>query len=151
VKRVTVGLLALVVGPLAGCVSHGTGAADSMKAVVERQVFEDGKPVFDPSGMVRMERKTITDRDEVAKLVAFFPGVGRGKESAIAGGWRPGYWVKLTRADGGSANVTVNDDATVWSEGHGDWKAQPGLKEHLDRLLAGGGDQAAGKQDTAKK
>jgi hypothetical protein len=150
VRRTRSGLL-LLLAPLVGCHAPGTGAADFTRATVERQVVQDGKPVFDPSGMVRMERKTISTREEVAKLVSFFPGMGQGKESGIAGGWRPGYWVKLTRSDGGSVNVTVNDDASVWSEGHGDWKAQPGLKGYLDRLLAEGGDQATGKQDTAGK
>jgi hypothetical protein len=129
-------LVLLALGALAGCPARDPGAAAFVKAVVERPVLKDGQPVFDEAGLARMERKTVTDRDAVAKLASFFSGVGEGKQSSIAGGWKGGYWVKFERADGKSVNVTVNDRGSTWSEGHGDWQAMPGLKEYLDQLLA---------------
>ena len=126
----------LVAGLLLGCPGCAKDVAFS-KAVVERRVFKDGQPVLDASGKGKTERVTVTDPAEVARLASFFPGVGRGNTSGIAGGWIAGYSIKLDRADsGGTVNVTVNPDATTWSEGKGDWDAKPGLKEYLDKLVA---------------
>jgi hypothetical protein len=145
-NRVRIWPVLLVLVPLPGCNAPGKGSSDFTKAVVERAVYKDGGPVFDPSGMAKMERRTITDRDTVAKLASFFPRVGQGKESGIAGGWTAGYWVKFDRADGGgTVNVTVNHKATTWSEGKGDWDAQPGLQEFLDKLFAESADGSTEK------
>jgi hypothetical protein len=134
-RRVQIGLVA---GLLLGCQSFTKDTSPLVKAVVERPVVREGRPVFDEGGMVRMERKTITAREELDRLASFFPGVGEGKHSGIAGGWKAGYWVKFERADGKSVQLTVNHQGTTWSEGQGDWDAPPGLKEHLDRLLVDG-------------
>ena len=116
------------------------------KAVVERRVFKDGQPVLDASGKGKTESVTVTDPAEVARLASFFPRVGQGYRSGSAGGWIAGYAIKLDRAGGsGTVNVTVNPEATTWSEGQGDWDAKPGLKEFLDQLVEGA-DKAGGKK-----
>jgi hypothetical protein len=135
VRRRQFGALLLVLGVMSGCPAPRMSSAVFTRAVVERPVYEDGRPVFDASGMAKLERKTFSDPDTVRELASFFPGVGQGKESRIAGGWKAGYWVKFDRADGSTVNVTVNPKATTWSETRGDWDAEPGLKEFLDRLF----------------
>ena len=134
-------LVLLALGALPGCPHPPKEPAAFVRAVVERPVTRDGRPVFDEGGLVRMERRTVTDREAIATLASFFPGIGQGKESPAAGAWRAGYWVKFERADGRSVTVTVDGDAREWSEGHGDWRAGPGLKEYLDGLLAAGASE----------
>lgn len=80
-------------------------------------------------------KTTVADRAEVARLATFFPGMGRGKKSDIAAGWKAGYRLRFIPAKGNAVQITVHSDGGVWSEGHGDWQAKPGLKEHLDRLF----------------
>jgi hypothetical protein len=131
-------VLVLVPGLLLTCPGCTKDVTFS-KAVVERRVFKNGQPVMDASGRGKTERVTVSDRDEVARLASFFPGVGRGSKSGIAGGWKAGYSIVFDRADGGgTVNVTVNPEATTWSEVHGDWDAKPGLKEYLDKLFEDG-------------
>ncbi len=129
-------VLALALVPAAGCARPTSSARGFTKAVVERPVAEEGRPVFDEAGLVRMERRTVTDPGQVAALAAYFPGVGEGRVSPSAGGWKAGYWVKFERADGSSVTVTVDGDGRSWSEGRGDWHAAPRLKERLDAILA---------------
>jgi hypothetical protein len=80
---------------------------------------------------------TINDLAAVAKIAAFFPNVGRGAKSDIAGGWKAAYRLTFKPAEGEAVEVRVDSDGKVWTEGrgNGDWKAKPGLKEHLDGLL----------------
>jgi hypothetical protein len=147
-KAVRIGVVLLVLGPLVGC---NKGAPDFTKAVVGRPVTRNGMPVFDAAGVGKKEERAVTDRDTVAKLASFFPGVARGKVSMSAGGWKAGYWVKFDRADGGPpVKVTVNHKADTWSEGNGDWDAEPGLKEFLDKLFTDGGDGATEKKDSGR-
>jgi hypothetical protein len=86
---------------------------------------------------------TINDPATVAKLAAFFPNVGRGAKSDIAGGWAAGYRLRFKPAEGEPVEVRVDSDGKVWTEGrgNGDWKAKPGLKEFLDGLLKKKQDQ----------
>jgi hypothetical protein len=130
--------LVLVPGLLLACPGC-TKEVTFSKAVVERRVVKDGQPVLDASGRGKTERVTVADREQVARLASFFPGVGRGRDSGIAGGWKAGYSITFDRADGGgTVNVTVNPAATTWSERQGDWDAKPGLKEYLDKLVDDG-------------
>ncbi len=87
----------------------------------------------------------VTDRETLAQIAGFFPGVGQGKKSDIAGGWRPGYRLKFVPAEGAPILVSVDPDGKVWSEGHGngDWQAKTGLKKYLDDLLARNADREA--------
>jgi hypothetical protein len=105
------------------------------KAVVQRPLIKDGKMVFDSDGKAKMEVSTITDREEVAKLAAFFPGMGQGKESSIAGGWKAGYTVRFERDKGDPLTIRTDDQCLMWSEGQGDWKPKAGLKAFMDDLF----------------
>lgn len=89
---------------------------------------------------------TIDDRAAVAKLAAFFPNVGRGAKSDIAGGWVARYRLTFKPAEGEPIEVRVDSDGKVWTEGrgNGDWKAKPGLKDHLDGLLKKEAEAEAG-------
>jgi hypothetical protein len=136
-------VLALVPALLLACPGCGRDVSFS-KEVVERRVFKDGQPVLDASGKGKVERVTVTDPAEVARLASYFPRVGQGYRSGSAGGWIAGYSIKLDRAGGGTVNVSVNPETTTWSEGQGDWDAKPGLKEYLDQLVEGAG-KADGK------
>jgi RNA polymerase sigma factor (sigma-70 family) len=89
----------------------------------------------DDPGKPPKKFKAIIDRVVVAKLAGFFPGVGTGRESPIAGGWIPVASIKFVRQDG-KAPVTVNiaPGFDLWSEGPGDWKTKPGLQAFIEQL-----------------
>jgi hypothetical protein len=111
-------------------------------------VFGCGRPDKKEPAFVKVEiqrllpldskaETTINDPAAIAKLAAFFPSVGRGAKSDIAGGWKAAYRLTFKPAEGDPVEVRVDSDGKVWTEGrgNGDWKAKPGLKEHLDGLL----------------
>jgi len=108
----------------------------------------DKTPLFDKVEIERLlplnaKGKTIiADRETAARLAAFFPEMGRGEQSDIFGGWKAAYLLTFHPAEGDSIKIKVDSRGEAWSEGRGDWKAKPGLKEHLDDLM---------KKDTAKR
>lgn len=77
----------------------------------------------------------ISDRDQLRQLLAFFPGVGEGKQSNRFGMWKRGALIRFTREDGSTLAVSVNPKLTRWTEGGGDWPAEPGLGEFLQRCF----------------
>jgi hypothetical protein len=104
-------------------------------------VRDEEKPVFDKVEIERLlpldakGKTTITDRERIAKLAAFFPERGRGKQSDVFGGWKAAYRLTFRPAKGDPIKIKVDSRGEAWSEGRGDWKAKPGLKEHLDDLF----------------
>jgi hypothetical protein len=94
-----------------------------------------------PSGA--KAKTTVTDQATVAKLASFFPGVGQSKQSDIAAGWKAAYRLTFVPATGAPVTARVDSAGEAWTEGRGDWKAQPGLKELLGSLLDKGGNQGS--------
>src|SRR5260370_792650 len=125
-----------------GCNSPGKPEFD--KAVVERPVVKDGKIVFDKDGKAKMEVRTITGRAEIEKLASFFPEMGQGKESSIAGAWKAAYTVRFERDKGEPLTIRTDYKCQQWSEGRGDWEAQSGLKDFMDDLFKKGGAKPNG-------
>lgn len=107
-----------------GCEGCSKETPKFEKAQVERLLPQDAKATT-----------TITDGDTVAQLASYFPGLAQGKESSIAGGWKAGYIVTFKPVQGNPVKVHVHPEGKTWSEGKGDWKAKPGLKEYLDKSL----------------
>jgi len=76
--------------------------------------------------------KITLDAASANRLAAFFPQLGTGSRSRIAGAWMPTVEVDFKAADGKVTHVMSNFE--VWSEGRGDWAAQPGLEAHVTEL-----------------
>jgi hypothetical protein len=80
------------------------------------------------------------------KLTAFFPGLGEGKKSPTAAGWKAALLIDF-HSDTDEKNhvlrVTVNRDYDTWSEGNGDWGVKPGLEKFVSALI----EQEKGKRD----
>src|ERR1035437_1659287 len=112
-----------------------TATSTPTKALVTFFYDEKGQHI-DPSEAPVYE---INDPQELAKFASFFPQMGKGKKSYIAGGWMSGTDIKLYKADGTviSISVSVNDDYNVWSEGNGDWRVKGDLKTYLNKLRTG--------------
>lgn len=73
--------------------------------------------------------KITLDAASANHLAGFFPQLASGKKSRIAGAWMPTVEVQFQAADGAVTHVASNFD--VWSEGRGDWAAQPGLEAYV--------------------
>ena len=78
------------------------------------------------------DTKIPLDAAAANRLATFFPQLGTRRRSGIAGAWLPTVEVAFKAADGAVTHVTSNFE--VWSEGHGDWAAQPGLEAHVAEL-----------------
>ncbi len=82
------------------------------------------------------DKATVTDAARVAKLAAFFSDAGRGKQSPLAANWKPKLSFRFERSAGPAVVVHVHRNWETWTEGAGDWKAKPGLQQHVAGLLA---------------
>lgn len=76
--------------------------------------------------------KVTLDAASANRLATFFPQLGTGKKSRIAGAWMPTVEVNFKAADGAVTHVMSNFE--VWSEGRGDWAAQPGLEVYVSSI-----------------
>jgi hypothetical protein len=121
-KKLILAMAAVV--PLLGCGGRYEETPVFDKVEVERLLPLDAKG-----------KTTITDREATAKLAAFFPQMGRGEQTDIFGGWKAAYQLTFHPAKGDPIKIKVDSRGEAWSEGRGDWKAKPGLKEHLDDLF----------------
>jgi RNA polymerase sigma factor (sigma-70 family) len=86
----------------------------------------------------RDEHKTLTDLAQVARLASFFPGLGDGKKSEVAGGWSPRVAVQF-EGGGKKVRVVAHPDLGTWRADPrvGDRPARAGLGEYLDELFLG--------------
>jgi hypothetical protein len=73
--------------------------------------------------------KIRLDAASANRLATYFPQLGRGQTSGIAGAWMSSVEVDFKAADGAITNVASNFE--VWSEGSGDWATQPGLEAYI--------------------
>jgi len=76
----------------------------------------------------------VTDPEELAKLISFFPELGQEKVASSSGEWVAQIAIAFKRADG--SHIKVATDGRWWSEGHGDWRANRGLGGYMDQLVA---------------
>ncbi|HET6881311.1 MAG TPA: hypothetical protein VFI31_14210, partial [Pirellulales bacterium] len=76
--------------------------------------------------------KITLDATLANHLATFFPQLGTGKKSRIAGTWMPTVEVQFMAAEGTVTHVASTFD--VWSEGNGDFAAQPGLEAYVSSL-----------------
>ena len=72
---------------------------------------------------------------DVQKLAGYFPQMGRGGTGEAAGSWMALAEITFATADGRTVVVSVPaNPIDVWSEGQGDWPADPELKRYLRSL-----------------
>lgn len=90
---------------------------------------ELGEP-YDPKKDVK---KTVKDKATLAKFVACFPEMGRGKKSNTSGGWLPRMTFTFKGSKG--ETVTVSSTWTNWGEGNGDWRVKANLMKYAGELF----------------
>jgi hypothetical protein len=122
-KKIMLALAAAV--PLFGCGDRNQETPVFEKVEIERLLPLNAKG-----------KAAIRDRETITKLAAYLPELGRGKASNIAGGWKAAYRLTFVPAKGDPFKITVDSKGELWSEGNGDWRAKPGLKDFLDKLFS---------------
>ena len=115
-----------------GCAGHS--AAGGGAASIIPFVKADIAMSINPAGKRDKRTATVTG-EELARLLKFFPNVGRGKTSYFAGGWIEAAKIILTRDDGKTTFVLISAPFDAWSEGHGDWPLSPKFAHYLMKLL----------------
>ncbi len=80
-------------------------------------------------------RTLITDTKEVARLSAFFPDMGQGKESSESGVWQPAATIEFELSREFSVLVKVSPNLDNWTEGTGDWTLKPDFAAYFKKLL----------------
>ena len=126
-----IALLALVGVALQG----GCGPEPPRVTGAEVTLFEDAG-----GGLLTVEqalRFEVTRAADVQKLAGYFPQMGRGGTGGDSAGWMALAEITFATADGRTVVVSVPANPIyVWSEGQGDWPADPGLKRYLRSLAA---------------
>jgi RNA polymerase sigma factor (sigma-70 family) len=124
--------------------AKGEGPADRPALSFESAELEQ---TLSPSGGIYFpsRRAKLLTPAGAARLASFFPGLGEGKRSAVATGWKAGLTVTFrlagATAPGGPGqrviDVRANPALTTWTEDQnkGDWAVKPGLAEFLDDLF----------------
>jgi len=112
---------------LSGCAKP----MDMATAVVEVYWSPSGQSLGVPPSLGM--KMTLTDKNEVDKLASFFPHVGQGRKSSIAAAWLASVSIQFTSSDGKTAHVNSNYE--FWSEGDGDWPADPEFAKYMETLL----------------
>ena len=78
-------LFRTAVGSLVGCQSPRDDANPAKTLGITHAEIE---LLSDEQGKRIMRKKTIKDQDELNRLLRCFPGVGQGRSSNIAAGWK---------------------------------------------------------------
>jgi hypothetical protein len=86
----------------------------------------------DARGQVKKGPTVIRDAKRIDQLKTFFPQLGSGKRSRIAGAWKS-LAVCDFEAEGGT-KVQVHTNYRQWSVGDGDWPVNGDLSAYLDQL-----------------
>jgi hypothetical protein len=74
----------------------------------------------------------VRDAEAIKKLQAFFPQLGSGKKSRVAGAWKPRALCVFVAEDG--ARTKVSTTFALWSTGDGDWWVNGDLASYLGEL-----------------
>jgi hypothetical protein len=81
--------------------------------------------------------QVITDEQWIAELVsALPPGVGMGRSSPMGVAGIESHRIILTRENGKTDTVVIQNSGAAWSEGRGDWLLDDAQREHLAQRLA---------------
>jgi hypothetical protein len=88
---------------------------------------------MDAKGHIQNKTKKIDEKNAVAKLASYFPGVGTGKTSLEYGGYKCSA-VLVFETEGGK-HVKVCTNYKFWHEGSGDWPARDGLADEIAALF----------------
>lgn len=125
--------------------------AQFLEATIER--FYTLEP--DKDDRRHLENSTVTavdDPEAVAKLAAFFMGMGEGKESDVAAGWEEFAKITFVRPNGDEVPVSVSFYLEEWSEGEGDWPLSRKFEPYfLDLLRKAESAKEAAAQSTFQK
>jgi hypothetical protein len=89
-------------------------------------------------GRTYAKRVLVTQPETLQRVLAFFPRVGSGHRSSIAGFWISAVEVECFREDGTSVTASIDPDFRYWTEGKGDWPLREGFEALLTELLPGG-------------
>jgi hypothetical protein len=93
---------------------------------VEITIFDDARGAINKGPMV------IRGPEVIDKLKTFFPQLGSGKKSRIAGAWKRRAVCDFAAEDG--TKIKVHTNYKQWSVGDGDWQVNGDLSAYLDEL-----------------
>jgi hypothetical protein len=79
--------------------------------------------------------KTLTDAEEIHRLMGFFPDAGVERFCRSVGGWKSLFYIEATKKSGGVLTLHVDHDVSVWSDDKGDWPIEKGFLEYMDGIL----------------
>ncbi len=114
--------------PLSGC----------SKRTVPNFVRAEVTIRFPTDANLELGTKVVTDAEKVKRLAAFFPGVGEGRSSSMAGGWTADGTIEFFPSNGKSISVAFDSCFEYWSEypqGDGDWPLADEFRSYLVELM----------------
>lgn len=131
-RRAIVFLAASLICLIVGCSDRATPPNSKEGTVKFNRA--DVKLVFDDKGQLVNTVQRVIDPKAVEELAAFFPGLGTGKKSRMAGAWMANLQIEFYDADG-TRHVVITD-YNDWREGaSGDFQANSGLREYIRRMF----------------
>ena len=77
----------------------------------------------------------MSDAEQFAKLLSFFPDLSNEKETDLSGGWEGKYQIVFQFRGRPEVKVTTSSDDTLWSSGKGDKPLKKGLSAFLDPMF----------------
>lgn len=104
-------------------------ASELSSAIVQIRVDENGEFLTRKAAEI-----PVTDPAIVNELLAFFPHVGTGRSSTVAGGWYPGAMVRVYKQDGSELRIFIHPQMNYWHEMQGDWPLHPKFRDFVRRL-----------------
>jgi hypothetical protein len=106
---------------------EGKTVGDLTKAVITRRNARGEKP--------KEYHDTVREPQTLKRLASFFPGLGQGKTSPVAGPKPDLARIEFFQAGGKAFTVRVDGQLDVWSEGRGNWALAPEFRDVFVGLL----------------
>jgi hypothetical protein len=119
--------------PLASAKSANSPSAEGqfVNAVITRYLSYEGRPI-------QPVTTVITKPSELENLSSYFPQMGQGKKSAVAGGWIAFATIEFHRKGTPKSLIArVDPSFELWTEGKGDWPLKAGLRDYFRAIEEG--------------
>ena len=126
---------------IAGCSAPAkqpqtAGGVDSAAANSSNQSRYSSATVtrtMDSNGRATNDKITISDPQQLNRVMSYFPEAGQNRRGPLAGGWMPAITIHAHPKNGRA--VVIRSNYEFWSEGTGDWPVDAGFRDYIDRLF----------------